>query len=76
MVNHFVFKGTSVPNKPGLEISNSTQQISSIEEAQEIIYSFLLKVVKQWHPDVVLEEFKHLFIQDDDSVSSNSVRAI
>jgi len=76
MVNHFVFESTGVPNKPGLEISNSTQQINSIEEAQEIIYSFLLKVVKQWHPDVVLQEFKHLFIQDDDSISSNSVRAI
>ncbi|MCL5272045.1 MAG: hypothetical protein M1486_01775 [Gammaproteobacteria bacterium] len=76
MVKHVVFESTGLSNEPSSEISNLTQQISSIEEAQEIIYCYLLEIVKQWHPETVLEEFKHLFIQDNDSVSSNPVRAI
>ena len=55
---------------------NSTQQISSIESAQDIIYNFLIEIVKQWQPEIVIQEFKHLFIQDNDSISSTPVRAI
>ncbi|WP_313887497.1 hypothetical protein [Nodosilinea sp. LEGE 07088] len=41
-----------------------------------MIYDFLLEIVKIWHPDDVLEEFLHLFIQHTDSVSSQTLPAL
>lgn len=52
------------------------QRSRSIEQAQESIYSFLLDIVKQWSPEVVLQEFICLFIQQDNSANLDSVQAI
>jgi hypothetical protein len=52
------------------------QQIRSIEQAQESIYSFLLDIVKQWSAEVVLQEFIWLFIQPDNSANLDSSQAI
>ncbi|HSM80217.1 MAG TPA: hypothetical protein VLS96_00960 [Nodosilinea sp.] len=48
----------------------------TLAEAQHIIYEFLLEIVKIWHPEDVLEEFRHLFIQHTDSVSSQTLPAL
>jgi hypothetical protein len=48
----------------------------TVPQAQQIIYNFLLGIVKDWAPDAVLEEFRHLFIHHDDSVSSETLPAI
>lgn len=77
MVNRFVSDTASLPiEEQAVEITNSAPVICSIESAQEIIYSFFIDIVKQWSPEAVLQEFRHIFIQDNDSLSSNPVRAI
>jgi hypothetical protein len=76
MVNQFIFDSGGLSSEAESSELNSTQQIGSIEEAQEIIYCFLLDIVKQKQPQAVLQEFRHLFIQDIDSAISNPVRAI
>jgi hypothetical protein len=48
----------------------------SLIQAQQIIYDFLLEIVKVWHPKDVLEEFRHLFIHHTDSVSSQTLPAL
>lgn len=77
MVNRFVYDTAGLPiEEQAAEMINSAPAICSIEEAQEIIYSFFIDIVKQWTPEAVLQEFRHIFIQDNDSLSSNPVRAI
>ncbi len=77
MGNHFVFDTTGLPSElEALDTLNSTGQIGSIEEAQEIIYSFFMAIVKELPPQAVLQEFRHLFIGDNDSDISNPVQAI
>ncbi|MGB3137768.1 MAG: hypothetical protein WBB18_13270 [Nodosilinea sp.] len=48
----------------------------TLVQAQQIIYNFLLEVVKIWRPEDILEEFRHLFIQHTDSVSSQTLPAL
>ncbi len=48
----------------------------SLSQAQQVIYDFLLDIVKAWPPDDVLDEFRHLFIQHIDSVSSQTLPAL
>jgi hypothetical protein len=48
----------------------------SLPQAQQVIYDFLLDIVKAWPPDDVLDEFRHLFIQHIDSVSSQTLPAL
>lgn len=48
----------------------------TLAQAQQVIYDFLLEIVKFWHPDDVLEEFRHLFIHHTDSVSSQTLPAL
>jgi len=48
----------------------------TVPQAQEIIYDFLLKLVKSCPPDQVLQEFQHLFIQHDESSSSETIPAL
>ncbi len=43
-----------------------------VQIAQEMIYSSLVEIVKEWSPEDVLREFKRLFIDCLDSASSNS----
>lgn len=76
MVNQFIFDSGGLSSEVESSELNSTQQIGSVEEAQEIIYSFFLDIVKQKQPQAVLQEFRHLFIGDNDSAISNPVRAI
>lgn len=54
------------PEKP-------SQSRRNVPKAQEAIYEFLLEIVKNWAPDDVLKEFKHLFIHHSDTVSSNTL---
>lgn len=48
----------------------------SLAQAQQVIYDFLLEIVKFWHPQDVLQEFRHLFIHHTDSVSSQTLPAL
>lgn len=56
----------SRPHKPKL----------SVQQAQEILFSFLLEIVNKWPPEQVLAEFKHLFIHYADCTSSAVVPAL
>lgn len=48
----------------------------TIREAQESIYSFLLSIVKEWPPEDVLEQFRHLFFEYGETASTNVSSAI
>jgi hypothetical protein len=61
------------------EIESSDYEPSSglfLPQAQQVIYGFLLEIVKIWHPEDVLDEFRHLFIHHTDSVSSQTLPAL
>ncbi|MBF2049784.1 MAG: hypothetical protein IGS54_20860 [Elainella sp. C42_A2020_010] len=49
------------------------QSRRNVPKAQEAIYEFLLEIVKNWAPDDVLKEFKHLFIHHSDTVGSSTL---
>jgi hypothetical protein len=49
---------------------------TGLQQAQETIFNFLLDVVKQWPPEEVLLEFKHLFLNNVDSVNPHVVESI
>jgi hypothetical protein len=53
-----------------------TQAGLTLPQAQQIIYDFLLDIVKAWSPEDVLDEFRHLFIEHTDSVSSQTLPAL
>lgn len=55
---------------------NSKKKPLKLEIAQERIYSFFVRIVKNREPDDVLQEFKRLFIDCLDSVSSDSPSGI
>lgn len=44
--------------------------------AQQVLYDFLLSIVKTWHPEDVLDEFRHLFVHHTDSVSEQALPAL
>lgn len=48
----------------------------TLPQAQQILYDFLLDIVKHWPPEDVLAEFRHLFIHHSESVSEQSVPAL
>ena len=48
----------------------------STQQAQEVLFNFLLEIVNVWHPEDVLLEFKRLFIHHADSSSSAVVPAL
>ncbi|MDF0552828.1 hypothetical protein [Kamptonema sp. UHCC 0994] len=48
----------------------------NISEAQEIIYQFFIELVQQSYPDVVLAEFKHLFIEPVPSANAEAIWAL
>jgi len=56
--------------------SRAYQRGRSIQQAQDVIYNFLLGIVKKWPPEEVLIEFKRLFIYHVDSTSSESLHAV
>ncbi|MEO0867125.1 MAG: hypothetical protein AAFY17_01520 [Cyanobacteria bacterium J06642_11] len=47
-----------------------------VQQAQQTIYDFLLDIVKSWHAEDVLEEFKGLFLQHQETVSTNTAPAV
>ncbi len=48
----------------------------SLTQAQQVIYDFLLDIVKRWPPEEVLEEFRHLFVHHTESVSDQTLPAL
>ncbi|MBW4488707.1 MAG: hypothetical protein KME12_13040 [Trichocoleus desertorum ATA4-8-CV12] len=48
----------------------------STQQAQEVLFNFLLEIVNTWAPEDVLLEFKRLFIHHADSSSSAVVPAL
>jgi hypothetical protein len=55
---------------------HSYQGRLTVSQAQEVIYGFLLELVKTCSPDQVLEEFRHLFIQHHESSGSDTIPAL
>ncbi len=47
-----------------------------IYRSQQIIFEFLLDIVKTWPPDQVLEEFRHLFIDYNEASSADTLPAL
>jgi hypothetical protein len=76
MVKHVIFDATNSPNEEQTVTNVTSRQAGNFEEAQETIYAYLLDIIKQWSPEDVLKEFRHLFIQDDDPINSNVIRAV
>lgn len=48
----------------------------NIPRAQQTIYDYLLTIVKEWSPDDVLNEFKHLFIHHVNTLSSHTLPSL
>lgn len=48
----------------------------NLAQAQQVVYDFLLDIVKVWSPEDVLEEFRHLFVHHAESVSSQTIPAL
>lgn len=57
-------------------LSKNNQPKRSIQESQEVIFRYLLTIVKEWQPSEVLGEFKRLFIYHVDSNSSEALQAL
>lgn len=51
--------------------ANFNRQLRNVPKAQETIYGYLLEIVKNWSPEEVLAEFRHLFIEHVNTVSSH-----
>lgn len=76
MVKPTIFDATDSSNEEQTASHLTARQSSNFEEAQETIYAYLLDIIKQWSPEDVLKEFRHLFIQDDDPINSSVIRAV
>ncbi|MDX2215908.1 MAG: hypothetical protein SFY66_21770 [Oculatellaceae cyanobacterium bins.114] len=59
-------------SQPSTSSSLSRSQ-RDVPRAQEAIYNYLLEIVKEWSPEDVLAEFKHLFIHHVNTISSHTV---
>ncbi|MFH7244773.1 MAG: hypothetical protein ACHWZW_18210 [Spirulina sp.] len=60
-----------------MEWNNDAPQAGwTLPQAQQILYDFLLDVVKHWPPEDALTEFRHLFIHHSESVSEQAVPAL
>lgn len=55
---------------------NPRRRHQDVQQAQQTIYDFLLDIVKDWSTEDVLEEFKGLFLQHHETVSTNTVPAL
>lgn len=55
---------------------NPRRRHQDVQQAQQVIYDFLLEIVKDWPSDEVLEEFRGLFLQHHETVSANAVPAL
>jgi hypothetical protein len=55
---------------------NRSQPERNLHRSQQIIYQFLLEIVKKWPPEEVLLEFKRLFLYHVDSVNAAAINAL
>lgn len=55
---------------------NPRRRHQDVQQAQQTIYDFLLKIVKAWPAEDVLEEFKGLFLQHHETIGTNTVPAL
>jgi hypothetical protein len=55
---------------------SSTSNESSIYQAQETLYRFLLEIVRQWPAEEVLLEFKRLFFYQVETATSGATYAV
>ncbi|HEY9297659.1 MAG TPA: hypothetical protein VIQ31_15095, partial [Phormidium sp.] len=51
-------------------------QGSRLQQSQDIIYRFLLNIVRQWPPEMVLQEFKNLFIYQTEVAKPEVLQAL
>lgn len=63
----------SQPSEPAPQSPRSKR---SVYKSQERIYKYLLAIVKEWKPEDVLDEFKHLFIQHTNTVDAAILPAL
>lgn len=69
--------GEPIQNSQSNESSyRLSKQGRNLQQSQEIIYEFLLEIVRKWPPEEVLLEFKRLFIYHVDSINSSAMQAI
>lgn len=69
----------NLPKKPdsaSLDQSNPGLKNLSLSQAQDLICQFFLEQIKQNSPELVLQEFKHLFIEPKELVSSTPRQAL
>lgn len=52
------------------------QQNLPLQQSQDIIYKFLLDIVRQWSPEIVLQEFKNLFIYQAEVSKPEALQAV
>jgi hypothetical protein len=69
-------KQTKEPSSVRAEKSNQLSQNLSLSQAQELICEFFLSRIKQQSPELVLQEFKHLFIEPTGAINSTSRQAL
>ncbi|MDV3351079.1 hypothetical protein QGP82_20400 [Leptothoe sp. LEGE 181152] len=55
---------------------NPRRRNQDVQQAQQTIYDFLLEIVKDWPSTDVLEEFRGLFLQHQETVSTNTAPAL
>jgi uncharacterized protein YjbI with pentapeptide repeats len=48
----------------------------NLQQAQEVIYQYLTNLIRNYSPETVLEEFKHLFVYCDSTVGSEGLQAL
>lgn len=51
-------------------------QGSHLQQSQDVIYRFLLNIVRQWPPEMVLQEFKNLFIYQTEVAKQEVIQAL
>ncbi|NEP60213.1 MAG: hypothetical protein F6K31_24955 [Symploca sp. SIO2G7] len=55
---------------------NPRRRHQDVQQAQQIIYDFLLDIVKSWPAEDVLKEFQGLFLQHHETIGTSAVSAL
>lgn len=69
----------NLPKEPSSARADKSSQLSqnlSLSQAQDLICQFFLEQIKQQSPEVVLQEFKHLFIEPTGRLNSTPRQAL
>ncbi len=64
------------PSSASLDKSRQSAHNLSVSQAQELICQFFLKQLKQYAPELVLQEFQHLFIEPTETANSTLRQAL